>query len=114
FLADPVRVAVLDNVSTIALLRMRASSLAAVADVFSLNPREVRFLSGQKRRKGDVLLFHGDARTAFHVEASPELAPLVSTSARARADDEDDEPPAAATNGHAYRARQAVEPYRVI
>jgi conjugal transfer ATP-binding protein TraC len=101
FLADPVRVAVLDNVSTIALLRMRSSSLAAVADVFSLNPREVRFLSGQKRRKGDVLLFHGDARTAFHVEASPELEPLVSTSGTPRREDDDEEPQSApSTNGH--------------
>jgi len=113
FLADPVRVAVLDNVSTIALLRMRSSSLAAVADVFSLNPREVRFLSGQKRRKGDVLLFHGDARTAFHVEASPELQPLVSTSGKSRTDDDDeDQIPASTRNGHARE--EAVSPYRVM
>ena len=107
FLADPVRVAVLDNVSTIALLRMRSSSLAAVADVFSLNPREVRFLSGQKRRKGDVLLFHGDARTAFHVEASPELEPLVSTSARPRRDDDDDDPPRPSRQRPRPRRRRA-------
>jgi hypothetical protein len=111
FLTDPVRVAVLDNVSTIALLRMRSSSLAAVADVFSLNPREVRFLSGQKQRKGDVLLFHGDARTAFHVEASPELEPLVSTSSRPSREDDDDEHLATdATNGHRDRGVGSDKP----